>query len=335
MRRSGWLQNAAATLIGLLLAVALVVGIDRLFAWRMDISLGSAPAFFPDADAPHGLGWVPKRDAQRRKRERDGKVVFDVTYHFDEFRRRVTPAPPKAAVDEFVIFFGGSQTFGLGLADDQTIPALVQRAVRTRRVYNYAYGGYGPNQMLRLLEAGQLPGEVTELRGTAFYQFISPHVFRVIGSLRIVTWAGGRHPYYRLNRHDELEYAGSFATGRPITTALYWILSRSALVRHFEVDLPHRLREEHYELTCRVVMKSQELFLSQFPGSRFVVVVALTVKADDPFVTTCLDAEGIEYVDLRPEYREGITLDGDPHLSPLGARITAEKIVRALPDASP
>lgn len=330
MRGSAWLKNAGALGIGVVLAAVLVTGIDRLFAWHMNVEIRKAPPFFPDPKAPHGLGWGPDWDSKRRQRERGGKLVFDVTYHFDELRRRVTPFPPDQPVDEFVVFFGGSQTFGSGLEDDETIPAFVQRALPDQRVYNYAYGGYGPSQMLRLLEAGHLPREIPESRGMAFYQYIEDHVSRAIGGMRTVAWAGGRHPYYRLDRGGELEYAGSFATGRPVTTGLYWLLSRSAVLKYFEVDLPSPLRPDHYALACRIVQRAQELFLAQFPGSRFAVVVALPVAADHPFVPLCLDAEGIAYVDLRPEYREGLTLDGDPHFSPVGARITADAIVRFL-----
>ena len=68
-------------------------------------------------------------------------------------------------------FFGGSQTFGEGLNDDETIPALVQKKTRVHRVYNYAYRGYGPHQMLRMIETNALKDQLKETNGIAFYQY--------------------------------------------------------------------------------------------------------------------------------------------------------------------
>ena len=334
MPASKGLKNLIALLLGVFIAFAGLALVDSCFRWYMHIPLQGI-LFFPRADVPDGLGWVawvPPSGEVRHKKMVGGEVVFDVNYHFDGLYRRITPFQPQQAVERFVVFFGGSNTFGEGLTDEQAIPALVQREAQSFMVYNYAYMGYGPNQMLAKLESGSLPKEVREPRGIAIYQYLDVHIPRVIGSMSVVRWAGGRHPYYFVNAQGELEHDGTFATGRFWTTALYWLLGKSAILEYLKVELPPRLRPEHYDLACRVVKRSRDLFLGQFPGSRFVVVVGLTSGRHDPFVASCLEAGAFEYLDMRPEYDgdPGWTYPRDGHLTAKSARLTAEKILPLL-----
>ncbi len=54
------------------------------------------------------------------------------------------PWPPK---DKFTVFvFGGSTTFGNGIADDQTIPAHIQSMMPHASVYNFGAGAYFSTQ---------------------------------------------------------------------------------------------------------------------------------------------------------------------------------------------
>jgi len=129
----------------------------------MDIK-ESKSHFFPENNDIDGLGWSPKDDDHLEKTANgysithknvfDDKVIFDTTYNFDSLYRRKVPGNPAENTDKFVIFFGGSQTFGEGLNDWSTIPAVVQKNAPSHRVYNYAYKGYGPHQMLKKLEKG-------------------------------------------------------------------------------------------------------------------------------------------------------------------------------------
>ena len=73
--------------------------------------------------------------------------------------------PSEEALNIFV--FGGSTTFGYGVADDQTIPSRLQRALSGRscgrqpRVYNFGRGNYYGEQervlFQQLLAAGRVP----------------------------------------------------------------------------------------------------------------------------------------------------------------------------------
>ena len=333
-------KNLFAVFIGCTIAILLVTGVDRAFGWYMDLKGSHSPLFSLGED-PDGLGWTIRVNSKKeleettrnyslaRKKVRDGKLVYDATYHFDTLYRRVVPEPPGLDPDEFILFFGGSQTFGEGLNDQETIPALVQKDTLSHRVYNYAYNGYGPHQMLRKLETYTLQDEVTEPRGIAFYQYFTFHIPRVLGTMAYISWAGGAAPYYHVNNKDQLEYSGSFATGRFFKTFFYWLLGKSTIAKYYHVDLPATLTQHHYDLVCHVLDKSRDVFLEQFPDSRFVLIIGMTTSKNDPFIEACLETNLIEYVDLRKLKRrkKGLEFPHDGHFTPRAARLIANQLV--------
>lgn len=75
------------------------------------------------------------------------------------FRHSANQAPWPPAVESFSIFvFGGSTTFGYGVADDETIPSHLQRALAgscwgAPQVYNFGRGNYYGEQERVLFEA--------------------------------------------------------------------------------------------------------------------------------------------------------------------------------------
>ena len=333
-------KNALAIFMGFAIAILLVIFVDKTFGWYMDIKGNHSP-FFPLSDDTDGLGWTirvnNKKELQEttknyflaRKKVRDGNTIYDATYNFDALYRRQVPGQPDEDVDKFIIFFGGSQTFGEGLNDWETIPALVQKDALSHRVYNYAYSGYGPHQMLRKLETFTLQNEVSETQGIAFYQYFTFHIPRVLGTMGYINWAGGAAPYYHVNSKGQLEHSGSFATGRFIKTLFYWLLGKSAIAKYYHVDLPAKLTYQDYDLVCRVIGKSRDVFIDQYPDSRYVVILGLTTSKNDTFIKECLEENSIEYVDLRNlnTGNKDLAFPHDDHFTPKATRLIAEQLV--------
>lgn len=336
-------KSILALLIGCIIALLLVIIIDKSFGWLMEVE-GDDSNFFPKSSDIDGLGWsIRDKDKKTfnkitgiyslaKKKERNGETIYDVTYNFDSLFRRVVPSQPDREHEKFIIFFGGSQTFGEGLNDSETIPALVQKKASSYRVYNYAYSGYGPHQMLRKLETDTLKNEVTESHGIAFFQYFSFHVPRVLGTKSYVAWAGGAAPHYRSTSENEIEYAGSFSTGRFFKTYFYRLLGKSAIATYFNVDLPARLTDKHYDLVCNVMNKSRDVFITQYPTSRFVVILGMTNSSTDTFMKKCLERNNIEFIDTRMLYKEGndLTFPHDGHFTPKATRIIAQQIAITL-----
>lgn len=330
-------SNLKALLIGLGLAVVLVVVLDLIFGWLNKIE-GSNSHFFPKSPNVDGLGWSVRNQGELRSTNNgysidhqevfNEKTVFDVTYNYDPLYRRNVPNSPNTATEKFVLFFGGSQTFGEGLSDSETIPARVQSSLRDYRAYNYAYKGYGPHQMLKKLQTETLSNEVRETHGIAFYQYFGFHLQRVIGAMSYVSWAGGGAPYYKIGSNDRLEHRGSFATGRFLTTFTYWLLSRSAIAKYFRVDLPRQITQEHRYLLCGVLRESRRVFLEQYPGSQFVVIVSITNSQQDPIVQDCLEPQGIAFIDLRglESGKTGLVFPHNGHFTPAATRLIADQL---------
>lgn len=335
--KSNAFHNLLAVLIGLLFAAILVVVIDKLFGWGMNLK-GGRSNFFANAPDVDGLGWSAQTDDNlkktsngysiRHKAEAGDDVIFDVTYNFDEFYRRAVPGRHQGSGDQFILFFGDSQTFGEGVSDTDTIPALVQQGAPGYQVYNYAYKGYGPHQMLKKLESNSLVREVPEYRGIAFYQYFGFHVPRTVGTMAYISWAGGGAPYYQLDSNAQPQYQGSFATGRFSATLFYWLLGKSAIAKHYGVELPSQLTKADYDLVCRIIAKSRKTFLNQYPGSRFIVLVGMTNGEGDPVVEKCLKRE-IEYVDLRNIHNQevGLEFPHDGHFTPKATRLIARHLL--------
>jgi hypothetical protein len=336
--KSGISRNVAALFIGLVITIILIIVIDKTFGWIMNIKV-SRSDFFPESGDVDGLGWSARTDrklkntasgySRAHKEMFDNEVIFDVTYNYDMLYRRQVPGNPVGNTDKFVIFFGGSQTFGEGLNDRDTIPAIVQKEALSHRVYNYAYRGYGPHQMLKKLETYQLENEVPEAGGIAFFQYFSYHVPRVAGTMSYISWAGAGAPYYDVNSKGQLEYLGSFATGRFFRTFLYWMLGKSAIAKHYRVDLPAKLTRHHYDIVCRVLDQSRNIFLDQYPDSRFVVIIGMTDNPNDPFEEECLKNNNIEYVDMRSYYEanKGFEFPQNGHFTPKASRLIAQQLI--------
>lgn len=110
-------------------------------------------------------GWVYEQWLGFRERARALKFV-----NVDEFgiRSNGSPTGRFAPIDGSVWMFGGSTTFGYGVADNETIPAFLQQATH-RDVVNFGRGYFfsaQENMLLKqLLAVGLVPSKVVFLNG--------------------------------------------------------------------------------------------------------------------------------------------------------------------------
>lgn len=207
---------------------------------------------------------------------RKGKLLWGNHISTDTYGRRVTPLPvggdhhSRAAV-----FFGCSFGFGFGLNDDQTLLAAFARSQSELKPYNYSMPARGANEMLAWLESGALPLQVPETVDLGVYVFMYEHYFRAIGALNNLNRNG---PYYEL-KDGKVVRNGTFESQQPLLTAIYSYLEQSQILRFFDIyRLPTTLSASHKNLFCKIVSRSRDLFVEQFPGSKFVI---LDYQVDD------------------------------------------------------
>ncbi len=266
---------------------------------------------------------------------RTGEKVFDVVYHVDEHLRRATLLVPEGPRERFALFFSDSFTFGEGVSDDQTTPYAVGVLAPRYHPLNYGFHGGSPSDMLSWLEAGSPRDEVDEPRGILIYTFIDDQVQRTIGTLRLVAGWGGRKPCYEVSDAGAVVFRGTFETARPVRDFVFRRLASSVLLRRLGFDWPLRIGDAEIEMAARVLARSKEVFDSQFPGSRFVVVLYPGANSYGPQLLSDLGRLGVPTLDLsqlfdaaQAENVLSTTLDAHP--SPLAHRKYAQALVERL-----
>jgi len=259
------------------------------------------------------------------------RVVYDVVYTIDDEGRRVTPASSARAGDSLVLFFGGSVTFGEGVQDDETLPNAFAAAAPGTRVLNYGFRGYGPQQMLAMLEDGRLDHEIENRDVTAVYTFIDAHVARAVGSMIIVTSWGVDMPHYVSGPDGRLLLDGSFRTGRPIVNWLYALASKSHVVSYLGADLPPR-RAKHFDLTARIVRQSADRIAARAASTRMFVVLHPSVRAGEPIAAALAGSpvQVLDFTGLWDASDPAYVIPDDWHPTPLGHRLLAQELVPAL-----
>ena len=150
--------------------------------------------------------------------------------------------------------------------DNETLPAQFSEQLgRKANVVNLGVSGYGPHQMLRMLETGRLGGSAAPVKHV-IYQALSAHVVRAAGRAR---W-GFTAPSYRISG-DTVRFAGPLY-GSASLRALYTVrksdLGRFLLERRHYAVPP---TDSEIDLYARIVEKAAALARNDL-GARFTIL---------------------------------------------------------------
>ena len=199
----------------------------------------------------HELGYVLNPGARvSATRKWADSTLFHVTYTITRDGVRLTRGN---AQGDTWLFMGCSFTFGEGVEDDETLPARFSEQLGWEaNVVNLAASGYGPHQMLRMLETGRLGGATAPVKHV-IYQAIPHHVVRAAGRTSFDV-AG---PSYKISG-DSIRFAGPFDSSARVRALE--ILRKSDLGR----ILDRRYRavpasDAEIELYARIVEKAAAL----------------------------------------------------------------------------
>lgn len=229
------------------------------------------------------LGVVPMKGIRAHStRSEHGKLLYDVTYTIDSNGLRIAPPHQASSPDGSVLFFGCSFTFGEGVQDDETVPyQLGIQSGGRYKVYNFGFHGYGPNQMLALIESGRLRQVVDTPPRFAIYQALPDHVARVAGKIPY-----GKHsPRYLLGTDGTVRLNGHFDDGQVppsyFQAHLRGQLRKSAIYRTLE-NLRPRTNENDVRLLLATVRRSRELLEAEYPGIEFRVILWRNFAYEQP-----------------------------------------------------
>ena len=204
------------------------------------------------------LGYAPTPRIQVTAKKTMGKqLVYDAVYTISDQGVRVTKGDPSG---DTWLFMGCSLTFGVGVNDDETLPAYFSAELGYRaNVVNLGFHGYGPQQMLRSLETDRLRPLLHGLVKQVIYQGFWDHPRRAAGH---VSW-DLYGPSYALSR-EGVTYAGPFH-GRFSGFTLK-VLSKSDFFRFVLDRTLYRadLSEDDIELYARILERSAQLAREKF-----------------------------------------------------------------------
>jgi hypothetical protein len=305
-----WLRKSprfASIYIGCAIAFGMVLAVE--FGCRHYFKHHYAPPYAERTE------WNPTHDPLKAKGDTihhrcfvNDTLIYDLEYAIDTFGRRHVPsAHPDSTYRQFAMLAGCSYMFGYGVEDRKTL-AFALDSSSGLKPYNYAIAGQGPQHLLTTLQTNDLHAQIKEPNGRLIYLFIDDHLQRLIGSRRLIKMWGRDFPYFFLE-NGELKQDGTFTTGRPITTAVYRILTQSAFLDLFDIDIPWSISDAHVELAAKVFAASQKEFLKQYPNGDFVVVIGPNSMLITRLIPH-LKKEGVTYLDCsqlldkeKPEYK--------------------------------
>lgn len=258
-----------AAALGLLLGLAIAIGILKAH------KAASGPRFLGSYTTngfiqhPY-LGYAPLANTKLSAcKILAGDTLYCTQYTIDGQGRRALPHNPGAL--QHLLFFGCSFTYGEGVADNETFAARIAALCPTTQVHNYAYSGYGPQQMLAQLQFGHLGNGIEQPTGQLVYVLLPEHVYRAAGAPYYLQGWGSTSPHYALFG-DSLVYYANHTAWRPIYTAWQRFLGWSGLGGLTTIAEPDYTTAD-IDLVVAIIEKSKQLYLQQFPQGEFWVFV--------------------------------------------------------------
>jgi hypothetical protein len=248
--------------------------------------------FFNDNDL---LGYAYPGDTTVTVTDWHGdELLYEAVYTTADHGFRITP-PYRGDTGECVLFFGGSYTFGLGVNDDEAMPYQVGMGLNGKyQIYNFGVGGYGPHQMLSMLEHGIVEDIIDCTPKYAVYQFSADHVERSAG---LVSW-DLHGPEYVLSKDGNVRFTGNFDDDKTKVQR-----NKSLIYRNIWGS-NRKTNDKDVDLFIAIVVRSRELIETLYPGCEFHVI-----NWDTKFsmITRGLVAQGIRvhYIrDIIPDLDE-------------------------------
>jgi hypothetical protein len=144
----------------------------------------------------------------RELRVCDDKTIYKAIYRTDAHGLRISPPEGADAANDCVLFFGGSFTFGTGVANEETMPYRVGVAAQGHyRVRNFGVGGYGAHHVLATVEGTDWLDALGCKPKVAIYQAIPSHANRAVESWHVESGMPG--PRYVLDPDGSVRRDGN------------------------------------------------------------------------------------------------------------------------------
>lgn len=267
---------------------------------------GSFYTSFYNSDELRGYTAKPLQHARSKLTTLDHQVIYDVVYSTDQYGLRVTP-PNDNPNSIPILFFGCSFTFGDGVNDDEALPYVFQVGSKNEyKAYNFALNGYGPHQMLRIIESGLIERVLGKSPDVAIYGVLTDHIER----------CNGNYPYdvsgpkYVLNDKNEVEFAGKLDESKAYRFMLHQLDKSYVIRRILLITLSHKRTTKDIDLFIGILAKSRDLLMSKY-NCRFYVLVWTWGNEEDkdvPYIRSELEKKNIRVIatkDIFTKFNDG------------------------------
>ncbi len=203
--------------------------------------------------------------------DNDNQIIYAQNYHTEDYGLRIIPSARKD-LPQHLIVSGDSNVFGVGCADNETLPYFLSREFPEYSVVNFGLGGTAANSQLRFLDIFTLKEmfPVSYKKGIFIYDFHDFHIQRMIGSKSFLEW-GDMTPKYALNSNDIPVYSGPWSESWQ--KKFYSFLNIFPQSDRLFPDLP-RIGDRHIDLSARIILALKNKYLEQTSkDNKFIVFI--------------------------------------------------------------
>ena len=281
------------------------------------------------------LGYGPPGEVTVNSRKlRENQLLYDVKYTIGSNGLRITPPGKIPNENECIVFFGDSLTIGQGVNDHESMPWIVG-TLQAYKVHNFGFHGYGPHQMLSIIENGLIDCKPR----FAIFQTMKAHVYRAAG---YAPW--DKHgPKYVL-RDGRLVRDGHFDDRDELFSLLKILLEteleKSQLYRKYQYS-EYRVTDDDIQLYLHIVDTARRKLVEAFPGLEFRVVLwdkepddRIYLQVKDGFESLSIRFHLVS--DMLPGLRENPEKYElniyDPHPNALAHQLIAEYVAEHILD---
>jgi lysophospholipase L1-like esterase len=272
----------------------------------------------------------------RTRQSLPGAYDVEVTTNNEGLRGPLDVHTEKTAGTTRIAVFGCSQTFGTGVADDETYSAQLARRLPAVEVLNFGVGGYGTDQMLLYYESeGTRFAPDVVILAFAFY-----HLERNVAAFRYFA-----KPHFALAPDGTLHLLGTPVPGpdmvareesfpRPLP-----IIDQSVLLRWAWKGVLRRQERALYKSDSGAWQLTRALIrrFARAVRTAGAHLVVLNVDHGAPEIDAAMSAltrelqivfvnAGAALARIESRHLDRLRLRGDPHFNAAGHRVIAETL---------
>ncbi len=249
-----------------------------------------------------------------------GPTIYSVRYSFDQYGRRGT-GTPKTSPKKNVLCLGDSLTLGEGLRQGADYPSMLNSKLGANfQVHNFGWHGNGVNDVFLNLDNKTALDGVKSLPTDLVWLYIADHLNRFFCPLSCE-----RNDLFRyvrskpkIARHgSKIEALGTFRDDDSPFRLLLSLLSHSALLKAFNIEIPFQYSKADLELFADTFVAVRDKIASRVPVKNFFLISPVYQDLYLAELRPILEERGIRVIDLDRYHDQinfpiGIPLDGHP-----------------------